>query len=138
MIRQPEGALIQVEVHSGPLKKSEYKAPKGVGAKLIFTGIVRPDENEKPISALRYEMILPLANIQLGRLASEIAKKHGLKSVAVQHSEGIVPVGKPSFRLVLSATHRKNLFAAMQEFINEMKRFVAIAKHPIYIKPRLP
>lgn len=138
MFKKPESALIQVEVHSGPLKKSEYKAPKGIGAKLIFTGIVRPDEDEKPIGALRYEIIMPLANIQLGRMASEIAKKYGLTSVAVQHSEGVVPVGKPSFRLIQSATHRENLFAAMQEFINEMKRFAAIAKHPIYIKPRLP
>lgn len=138
MIRQPEGALIQVEVHSGPLGKCEYKVPKGAGAKLIFTGIVRPDEDEKPIGALHYEMIRPLADFQLGRLASEIAKKHGLKSIAVQHSEGVVPVGKPSFRLIVSATHRENLFAAMREFINEMKRFAAITKHPIYIKPRLP
>lgn len=138
MFKKPESALIQVEVHSGPLEKCKYKAPKGIGAKLIFTGIVRSYENNKPISALRYEMIRPLTDMQLCNLAMETSQKYGLRSILVQHSEGVVPVGKSSFRLILSATHRENLFAAMQEFINEMKRSVAIAKHPIYIKPRLP
>lgn len=133
MFKKPEGALIQVEVHSGPLEKCKYKAPKGVGAKLTFTGIVRSYENNKPISALRYEMIRPLTDRQLWNIAAETIQKYGLQSILVQHSEGIVPAGKPSFRLVVSATHRENLFAAMQEFINEMKRFVAIDKQPIYL-----
>lgn len=133
MFKKPKSALIQVEVHSGPLKKCGHKAPQGVGAKLTFTGIVRPYENGEPISAIHYEMIRPLTNTQLWNLATETIQKYGLRSVFVQHSEGIVPVGKPSFRLILSATHRENLFTAMPEFIAEMKKFVAIDKQPIYL-----
>lgn len=137
MVKKPEGALIQIEIHSGPLKKSKHKALKGIGAKLTFIGIVRPDENGKTISALRYDMIRPLVDSQLGRLASETAQKHELRSILAQHSEGIVPVGKPSFCLIMSATHREKLFPAMQVFINEMKRFVAISKRPVYQDPRV-
>lgn len=137
MFKKLKKALIQVEIHSGPLGKCKHKAPKGVGAKLTFTGIVRPDENGKIISALRYDMIRPLVDFQLGRLANETAQKHELQSIFVQHSEGIVPIGKLSFRLILSATHREKLFSAMQIFINEMKRFVAISKLPIYQNSRV-
>jgi molybdopterin synthase catalytic subunit len=134
MFQKPKRALIQVEIHLGPLKKCGHKAPEGVGAKLIFTGIVRPDENKngKLIFALYYEVVRPLAEIQLRRLATSMAKKYGLQSVVMQHSEGIVPVGQPSFRLIMSATHRAELFGAMSNFIDEMKRFVAIDKYPVY------
>lgn len=132
MFKKPEGAYVSVEISQGPLQKSEYKAPKAVGAKLTFTGIVRPDENGKSISALRYEMIRPLADIQLLNLATEAVKKYELQAILVQHSEGVVSAGMPSFRLTISAIHRENLFAAMTALINEMKRFVAIAKHPVY------
>jgi molybdopterin synthase catalytic subunit len=134
MFQKPKGALIQVKIHSGPLKKCGHKAPEGVGAKLTFTGIVRPDENKngKPIFALYYEVVRPLAETQLKRMAIATAKKYGLLSVLVQHSEGLVMVGQPSFRLIMSATHRAELFGAMSNFIDEMKRFVAIDKYHVY------
>lgn len=134
MVKKSKRVFVQVEIHSKPLKEEFGHATiSGIGAELVFVGIVRHKEKGRPISALRYEIIRPLAEIQLKRLANLIAEKYGLLAVLVQHSEGIIPAGKPSFRLAISTSHRKKSFAAMQEFINEMKRFVAIDKQPIYL-----
>lgn len=122
-----------VVIHSGPLPKCRYKLPEEAGATLTFTGTVRPREKGRSIIALQYEVMQPLARTQLMHLADNTAKKYGLQLVLVYHSDGFIPVGKPSFRLIMSSKRRENLFAAMQVFIKKMKRFVAIDKQPIYL-----
>ncbi len=104
-----------------------------VGATVVFEGIVRTDEAGRAIRALAYEAYEPMASNSLAELARDILSKHGLIAITVEHSRGEVAVGQRSFRLAIESAHRKEALAAMDEFIDRMKRDVPIWKTAIYI-----
>jgi molybdopterin synthase catalytic subunit len=108
------------------------QAEGGIGAVIAFEGIVRGHEGERPIVALDYEAYEPMASAQLRQLAAEIGLKHGLFAIDVRHSRGRVAVGTCSFRLSVSAAHRAEALSAMGEFIDRMKRDVAIWKRAMW------
>ncbi len=134
MSQQPAS---QVEIVSGPLPPREAWAfaasaggPGAAGAVLIFEGIVRAREGERAIAGLTYQTYEPMAHTMLDRIATEVVSKHGLLGLWVRHSRGFVPVGACSFRLVIASAHRKEGLAAMDEFIDLLKRDVPIWKAP--------
>ena len=104
-----------------------------VGATVVFEGIVRTDEAGRAIRALSYEAYEPMTTNSLTELARDILSKHGLIAITVEHSRGEVAAGERSFRLTIDSAHRKEALAAMDEFIDRMKRDVPIWKSPIYI-----
>ena len=104
-----------------------------VGATLVFEGIVRANEQGRAIRALSYEAYEPMATNALTDLARDILHKHALIAITVEHSRGEVLAGERSFRLAIDSAHRKEALAAMDEFIDRMKRDVPIWKSPIYM-----
>ena len=74
-----------------------------------------------------------MATNSLTELARDILHKHALIAITVEHSRGEVLAGERSFRLAIHSAHRKEALAAMDEFIDRMKRDVPIWKSPIYI-----
>jgi len=104
-----------------------------IGATVVFEGIVRTDEAGRAIRALSYEAYEPMATNSLTELARDILSKHALIAITVEHSRGEVAAGERSFRLTIDSAHRKEALAAMDEFIDRMKRDVPIWKSPIYI-----
>jgi molybdopterin synthase catalytic subunit len=104
-----------------------------VGATVVFEGIVRANEQGRTIRALSYEAYEPMATNSLTQLARDIFSKHALIAITVEHSRGEVAAGERSFRLTIDSAHRKEALAAMDEFIDRMKRDVPIWKSPIYI-----
>ena len=104
-----------------------------VGATLVFEGIVRANEQGRVIRALSYEAYEPMATNSLTQLANDILSKHALIAITVEHSRGEVLAGERSFRLAIHSAHRKEALAAMDEFIDRMKRDIPIWKSPIYI-----
>lgn len=124
---------IDVRIIDGPLPARLPAQPiAGAGAVLCFEGIVRPLEGDRTIVALEYEAYEPMAGRTLGALAEELAERHGLVAVQVEHSRGRVAVCECSFRLVIHSRHRKEGLAAMEEFIDRMKQDVPIWKRPVY------
>lgn len=105
--------------------------PCEAGAALTFEGIVRPIESGEPIIGLRYETYDPMAEQQLRALSEQTVEKFDLIGVQVWHSRGFVPCGACSFRLVIYAVHRQEALAAMDWFIDTLKRDVPIWKHPV-------
>ena len=106
---------------------------QAIGATVVFEGIVRTDEAGRAIRALSYEAYEPMATNSLTELARDILSKHALIAITVEHSRGEVATGQRSFRLTIDSAHRKEALAAMDEFIDRMKRDVPIWKSPIYI-----
>lgn len=102
----------------------------GCGASVRFEGIVRELEESRRIRALRYELYRPMVDRVLERLAHEVIDRHGLLRIEVWHSEGLVPVGSSSFRLIVESGHRAVALAAVTEFIDRMKIDAPIWKHP--------
>ena len=126
---------VRITIHDGPLEtltgqsaKGASNLPAGTGAAVCFEGIVRPMEAGVAIAGLDYEVYDPMATQQLETLATELIASHGLLGVKVEHSRGHLPVGACSFRLRIFAAHRKEALAAMDEFIDRMKRDVPIWK----------
>ncbi|MSR34866.1 MAG: molybdenum cofactor biosynthesis protein MoaE [Phycisphaerales bacterium] len=108
-------------------------AMQQVGATVVFEGVVRANEAGRLIRALSYEAYEPMATNSLTELARDILCKHALIAITVEHSRGEVAAGERSFRLAIDCAHRKEALAAMDEFIDRMKRDVPIWKSPIYI-----
>ncbi len=133
-------ASLQAPVRNSPSNSaSDYAqnifAPttEQVGATLVFEGIVRANEQGRAIRALSYEAYEPMATNALTELARDILHKHALIAITVEHSRGEVLAGERSIRLAIDSPHRKEALAAMDEFIDRMKRDVPIWKSPIYI-----
>ncbi|MGD9690945.1 MAG: molybdenum cofactor biosynthesis protein MoaE [Phycisphaerales bacterium] len=126
--------LVRAVILEGPLppltpaEAAPDAPPPGVGARLVFEGIVRPTEAGAPIDALTYQVYDPMATTVLQRLGDEIALRHGLLGLRVWHSRGRVPAGACSFRLEVWSAHRAEALLAMGEFIDRLKRDVPIWK----------
>lgn len=124
---------INIDILDGPLPDaSAAPVNDGVGAVVRFEGIVRPVEDDQPIRGLNYEAYEPMATNQLHTLAQQVIDRYGVTAVRVEHSRGFVGVGQCSFRLVIMAPHRKEALAAMDRFIDQLKRDVPIWKRPVF------
>ncbi|MBI1375047.1 MAG: molybdenum cofactor biosynthesis protein MoaE [Phycisphaera sp.] len=119
-----------VHIIEGPLpaEPTPWTHAPGNGALILFEGIARPSEDGEPILALDYEAYEPMCSRQLQLLGDDIVAKHGLIALCVEHSTGRVGVGACSFRLRLASYHRKEGLAAMDEFIDRLKRDVPLWK----------
>ena len=125
-------AVVTVSVLDGPLPAHVPSAPgEGVGAVVLFEGVVRGSEGDRTIDALEYEVYEPMASRELGLLASELLATHGVLAMHVWHSCGRVPVGQCSFRLEVWSAHRVEGLRATDEFIHRMKRDVPIWKRAV-------
>lgn len=123
---------ITVNIVDGPLKATEIPAVGGAGAVITFEGIVRPTEENRPIEALDYQAYEPMAISELTTLASNVIIRHDLLALSVTHSRGRVPAGSCSFRLVVWSRHRREAIAAIDDFIDRLKRDVPIWKSPVW------
>lgn len=126
---------VTVEIHDGPLPQEPTRRWPGAGAIVAFEGVVRELELDRPLDALEYQAYEPMAGKMLARIGEEIASRHGLIAMHIAHSRGRIAVGQVSFRLIVAAPHRKEALAAMDEFIDRMKRDVPIWKRPVWREP---
>ncbi len=124
---------LSVSIIDGPIEAAHPVADSfGGGAVLCFEGIVRPSEAGRAIRGIDYQTYDPMAGQELARLGRQTIERFGLLALEAQHSRGFVPNHARSFRLRLAAAHRKEALAAMDWFIDQMKKDVPIWKHPAY------
>jgi molybdopterin synthase catalytic subunit len=121
----------QALIVEGPLSSTPAPVVPGAGAVVVFDGVVRPLEGDRTITGLAYEAYRPMADRHLERLAAQIVERHGVLACFAWHSVGFVASGQVSFRLVIAGRHRRESLAAMDEFIDVMKRDVPIWKKPM-------
>lgn len=123
-------AGVGVTLVAGPLGPPLGRPPAGVGAWLVFEGVVRPEEGGRPLAALRYEAYEPMTSRELRRLAERTLVEHRLAALIVEHSVGRVAAGQASFRLSVASAHRAEGIRATESFIAAMKRDVPLWKTP--------
>ena len=124
---------VQVHIVDGSLPEHRPAcAGDGAGALLRFEGIVRPTEDGRAIRGLNYEAYQPMAGQELHRLAETAVAQFGVLGLTIEHSVGYVGAGECSFRLEVSARHRKEALAAMDWFIDSLKADVPIWKSPVF------
>jgi molybdopterin synthase catalytic subunit len=121
--------IVRARINEGPLSGPVPSFPRdGAGAVVCFEGIVRPLEDGRAIRGLCYEAYEPMAREMLMAIGEEIACRHGLAGLCVEHSKGLVRVGECSLRLQIAGRHRYEALAAMGEFIDRLKMDVPIWK----------
>ncbi len=123
-------AVVRVRLTDGALgEMASVPFTPRCGARIVFDGVVRPEEDGQAITGLEYEAYRPMAEQQLERIGKELVEHYGLLSMDIEHSTGFVPNFACSFRLVIESVHRKEGLEAMDAFIDQLKQDVPIWKH---------
>ena len=136
---QAHPSRIKVVLASGPLSRSSKPLHfEGAGAEFTFEGIVRPLEDGKSIRGLEYEVYSPMAERQLRQLGEELLRRFKILGLQVEHSQGFVSAGQCSFRLRIAAAHRREAIAAVDYYINALKKEVPIWKRALPLPSATP
>ncbi|MFA5416726.1 MAG: molybdenum cofactor biosynthesis protein MoaE [Methanoregula sp.] len=97
---------------------------RGVGAIVVFDGIVRDDD----ICEMELEAYEEVALCELEKIAAEAQAAHHLFSVDIIHRIGRLAVGENILVIVVSAGHRKEAYEGSRAIIEAIKAGVPIWK----------
>ncbi len=100
----------------------------GSGAGVEFRGVVRGEENDRPISALRYEAYEAMAKREMTRILERAAASRPCVRAIVLHRHGWIPVGDAAILVWIEARHRAEAFALVTAFMDRLKQDVPIWK----------
>ena len=99
------------------------------GATVEFLGIVRGQEDGRPIPWLDYEAYAPMAERVIEQAMTQATSRWSLHQVYVRHRVGRVAVGDVAVLIGVAAPHRAEAFEACQFLIDTIKRDAPIWKH---------
>jgi molybdopterin synthase catalytic subunit len=100
----------------------------GAGAVVVFHGTVRDETAGRRVRFLEYEAYPAMALSMLDRVASDVARRHGLLGIACAHRVGRLEIGDDAVVLAVSAPHRAAALSAVEDFVTRLKRDVPIWK----------
>ena len=102
------------------------------GAELIFWGIVRKLENDKPIKGIKYSAYRELAETLVNRFASEAENNFGEHKAQIIHRIGFVAVSQPSVVLKVGSCHSEVAYEISQWYLEKIKKILPIWKEIVY------
>jgi molybdopterin synthase catalytic subunit len=101
------------------------------GAIACFTGIVREDpvrESGAKVTHLEYEAYEEAALKTMEQIRQDMKKRPGVIEVSIHHVIDKVNVGEPSLWVAVLGDHRQEVFAALSETVDRVKKEVTIWK----------
>jgi molybdopterin synthase catalytic subunit len=101
------------------------------GALACFVGVVREDpvrESNSKVARLEYEAYADVALKRMEEIRAEIKKRPGVTEVAIHHVIDSLQVGEPSLFVVILGRHRQEVFPALAETVERVKKEVPIWK----------
>jgi len=102
------------------------------GAIMVFIGIVRGiGVKGGKVKKLRLEAYKEQAEESLEKIAKEILEKPGIVDVRLHHFVGELNVGEDIVYISVAGGHRNEVFEALREAIDRMKKEAAIWKKEI-------
>lgn len=122
---------LQIQCIDEAALSSRRSLSVGMGAVVVFLGVVRQEEGGNQITALDYEAFEKMALHQFELIFTSIEQRWPIESVRLVHRTGPVQVNEASLWVEVIAPHRAEAFAACQYLIDEMKRLVPIWKRAI-------
>ncbi|MDQ7037832.1 MAG: molybdenum cofactor biosynthesis protein MoaE [Aquificota bacterium] len=111
---------------------SSYRPPETCGAVVTFTGIPRSAPEDGDVKEIHYEAYPEMAVRVMNIIRNETIEKFGVREVFIHHRIGVVPVGEPSFLVVVFGGHREETFRACRYAVDETKRRVPIWKKEVF------
>lgn len=103
------------------------------GAALLFWGVVRDENEGRPVSRLEYSAYGPMAEREMLHIADEARARFGTGAIHVVHRVGTLDVGDASVAIVVAAPHRAAVYEASRYVIEELKRRVPVWKREGYV-----
>ena len=99
------------------------------GAMAMFVGVVRGEtlQGEK-VQKLILESYEEKANEALAKICSELSRKSGIINVQIHHLLGEFGVGEELVYVLVTGSHRKNVFPVLEKAVERYKREVPIFK----------
>jgi molybdopterin synthase catalytic subunit len=98
------------------------------GGIAIFVGVVRDENEGRPVTLLEYEAYASMAHKEMRAIAAEIEREIGEVRVAVLHRVGKLQIGDAAVVCAASAPHRGEAFRACRALIDRIKERVPIWK----------
>ncbi len=102
------------------------------GAFSSFEGWVRDHNDDRPVTGLRYEAYVALAETEGERILGEALSRFAITDARCVHRTGELALGELAVWVGVAAAHRDAAFAACQWIIDEVKSRVPIWKHERY------
>lgn len=125
LLIDPAPGVRRVEVGSGACDLTTVRDAVGsnaAGAIVVFEGVTRE------VEALEYEAYAQMAAEQIVTIATKALAETGACAAAIGHEVGLVPLGRPSVVIAVSAPHRGEAFTAARQIIDELKLLAPIWK----------
>jgi molybdopterin synthase catalytic subunit len=102
------------------------------GAVATFIGVVRDNQDGRPVSHLEYEAHEPMAVAHMERLAVRAGAEFHVGAVAMQHRLGRLEIGDVSVFVGVASPHRAEGLEACRWLIDTLKAEVPIFKKEYY------
>lgn len=102
------------------------------GARVLFLGTVRRENEKKSVQAIFYECYETMAKKELQTIIHEAKKLWEVHEIGVAHRIGHLSVGQVSLIVAVFSPHRKAAFLAGEYVIDQLKKKVPIFKREIY------
>ncbi|MGI9092199.1 MAG: molybdenum cofactor biosynthesis protein MoaE [Mycobacteriales bacterium] len=101
------------------------------GACVLFTGVVRDHDHDRPVRELEY-VAHPSAAQVIADVAAGIVAIEEVDDVAVSHRVGVLGVGDVALVAAVSAAHRRAAFEACALLVDEVKTRLPIWKRQVF------
>jgi molybdopterin synthase catalytic subunit len=113
-------------------ERPPFTVSPGVGAMVVFEGIVRDNNEGKVVTELEYSAYPALAEREGSRIVGESIERFGLIACCCVHRIGILRPGDVAVRVWAAASHRREAFLACERVIDEVKASVPVWKREAY------
>lgn len=127
---------IHVEITENPINPDivlNFVSDPAAGSLLLFNGVVRNNEDGKPVQKLFYEAYKEMALKELEKLILTAFEKFDLIKVSIIHRVGILEIGEISVSIGVSSAHREDSYLASRFLIEGIKENVPIWKKESFV-----
>ena len=106
------------------------------GAVSSFIGVVRNENNGRPVLQLEYQAYTVLAEKEGGRIIEESLDRFDIIQARCSHRTGLLDIGETAIVVVVSAAHRGAAFDACRFIVDQAKSRVPIWKREYFSEGR--
>src|SRR5262249_55968609 len=106
-------------------------ADPAAGAVVVFQGVVRDHDDDRPVTLLEYEAH-PSAPEVLAAVAAAVAADPAVYAVAVSHRVGLLNIGDVALVAAVATAHREAAFAACARLVDEVKARLPVWKRQVF------
>jgi len=103
------------------------------GAIGTFTGIVRGITDGKEVQALDFEKYDQVAEGKIKEISDGLKKRDGIVDVRIHHNTGYIKAGGDIVYIVVAGSHRAQVFSALSDAIELIKKDVPIWKKEVTV-----